>query len=185
MTFRIVDEPPDRAAFTPEAIAAVAGEIRRGRARLLERVAAATDADLAAGTDDDWGIGQIALHLLTVERGILGIAGRLARGEEPGPTGQPRPKSGSATRDGLASLASKAEARLAQLQAEFPAEPDLSAMARQPYYGNMNCIAWLLTIPIHYVAHRANLLRGIIRDIDVEFAFHREEDVDPVQRIDA
>ena len=160
MTFTLIDEPPDRAQFTPEAIAAIAKEIRRGRTRLLEKVAASTDETIAAGTDDDWGIGQIALHLLTVERGILGIAGRLAKGEPPGPTGQPRPKAGSATREGIASLAAKAEERLARLVAEFPAEPNTSATARQPYYGDMNSISWLLTIPIHYTAHLDAVDRG-------------------------
>ena len=27
--------------------------------------------------------------------------------------------------------------------------------------------------------------RGIVRDVDIELAFHREENVDPVQRINA
>jgi uncharacterized damage-inducible protein DinB len=160
VSFTLVDEPPDRAEFTREATAAMAGEIRRGRARLLDRVATASDAEIGAGTDDDWGIGQIALHLLTVERGILGIASRLARGEPPGPTGQPRPKAGSATREGIASLANKTEERLARLLAEFPAEPNTAATARQPYYGDMNCFAWLLAIPIHYVAHLDAVERG-------------------------
>ncbi len=160
MSFTLVDEPPDRADFTRDAVAAVAGSIRLGRRRLLDRVAAATDEMIAAGTDDDWGVGQIALHLLTVERGILGISGRLARGEPPGPTGQPRPKAGSATRAGIASLASKAEERLVRLVAEFPVEPNITATARQPYYGEMNCFAWLLAIPIHYTAHLDALDRG-------------------------
>ena len=160
MTFTLIDEPPDRSDFGREATRTIAGEIRRGRDRLLAKVAAASDAEIAGGTDDDWGIGQIALHLLTVERGIVGIAGRLARGEAPGPTGQPRPKAGSATRDGIASLAAKAEERLARLIAEFPAEPNTTATARQPYYGDMNCFAWLLTIPIHYTAHVDALDRG-------------------------
>ncbi len=160
MTFTLVDEPPDRAGFTREALATIAGEIRRGRARLLEHVDAASDEAIAGGTDDDWGVGQIALHLLTVERGILGIAGRLSLGEAPGPTGQPRPKAGSATRAGIASLAAKTEERLARLVAEFPAEPNTSATARQPFYGDMNCFAWLLAIPIHYTAHLDALDRG-------------------------
>ena len=161
MSFTLRDEPLDRAEFTRDAIAAIAGEIRRGRARLLEKVAAAaTDEAIATGTDDDWGIGQVALHLLTVERGILGIAGRLARGEAPGPTGQPRPAAGSATRAGITSLATKTEERLARLIAEFPAEPNTTATARQPYYGEMNCFAWLLAVPIHYTAHLDAIDRG-------------------------
>ena len=160
MSFTLVDEPPDRAEFTRDAVAAISGEIRRGRTRLLETVAAATDEAIAGGTDDDWGIGQIALHLLTVERGILGIAGRLARGEPPGPTGQPRPKAGSATREGIASLATKAEERLARLTLEFPPDPNTAATARQPFYGEMNCFGWLLAIPIHYTAHLDALERG-------------------------
>lgn len=160
MSFLLVDEPADRAEFLREAVATIAGAIRRERARLLTHVARGSDADLAAGTDDDWGIGQVALHLLTVERGISGIALRLARGEPPGPTGQPRPAAGSATRDGIASLAAKAEERLARLVAELPGDPNVTATARQPYYGEMNCLGWLLTVPVHYLAHIEALGRG-------------------------
>ncbi len=160
MSFRLVDEPPDRAEFVREAVGVVAATIRRERARLLERVAAADDATLAAGTDDDWGLGQIALHLLTVERGISGIALRLARGEPPGPTGQPRPAMGSATREGIAALAQKAEDRLEKLVAELPTDPNMEATAHQPYYGDMNFASWLLTVPLHYIAHLDAVDRG-------------------------
>lgn len=160
MSFVVVDEPPDRWQFTAEALRILAAQIRRERQRLLGRVAAASDADLAAGTDGDWGLGQVALHLLTVERGICGIAFRLARGESSGPTGQPRPKAGSATRDGIASLAAKADERLERTVAEFPPEPNTNATARQPYYGDLNCFAWLLAIPLHYDAHLTALDRG-------------------------
>jgi uncharacterized damage-inducible protein DinB len=161
VSFTLVDEPLDRPEFTREAVATIAGEVRRSRERLLAQVAAATDADIAGGTDDDWGIGQIALHLLTVERGILGIAGRLSRGEPPGATGQPRPTAGSATRDSIASLAAKTEERFTRLIAEFPAAPNTTATARSPYYGEMNCFGWLLAIPIHYTAHLDAMERGV------------------------
>lgn len=160
MSFVLVDEPRDRGQFTAEALRVLASQIERGRARLLERVAAATDADLAAGTDEVWGLGQIAAHLLTVERGICGIAIRLARGEPAGATGQPRPQAGSASRDGIASLAAKAKERLERTLADFPAQPNTSATARQPYYGEMNCFGWLLAVPLHYEAHLTALERG-------------------------
>ena len=80
--------------------------------------------------------------------------------EPPGPTGQPRPATGSATREGIASLAQKAEDRLEKLVAEFPADPNMEATARQPYYGDMNCFAWLLTLPLHYTAHLDALEKG-------------------------
>ena len=160
MSFIVVDEPPDRAEFTAEALRVIARQVERERARLLERVAAASEADLAAGTDDDWGLGQIALHLLTTERGMCGIALRLARGEPSGETGQPRPRTGSATREGLASLAAKAKERLARTVADFPPEPNTETTARQPFYGEMNCFAWLLAIPVHYASHFDSLESG-------------------------
>src|SRR5690349_592546 len=39
--------------------------------------------------------------------------------------------------------------------------------------------------PVHYVPHRPDVLRRVVRDIDVELFFHCEKNVDPVQRIDA
>jgi hypothetical protein len=45
---------------------------RAGRRNIGERddrlVAAATDDDLARGTEDDWGLGQVAVHLLLIDR---------------------------------------------------------------------------------------------------------------------
>lgn len=55
MSLTVVDEPPDRAEFTREALRLVVDRIGQGRAELLSRVAAASDAELARGTDDDWG----------------------------------------------------------------------------------------------------------------------------------
>lgn len=160
MSFTVVDEPPDRPEFLKEALRVIAGSIERERARLLARVAAADDAELAGGTEDDWGLGQIAAHLLVVDRGISGIALRLARGEPPGSTGQPRPAVGSATRAKIEDLAARAKERQDKLVAEFPSEPNVAATARQPYYGEMNCFGWLLAVPLHYVAHLEALDRG-------------------------
>ena len=38
---------------------------------------------------------------------------------------------------------------------------------------------------VDHVAHRAQALRGVVGDIDVEFAFDGEKDIDPIQRVDA
>ncbi len=160
VSFVIVDEPKDRSEFTAEALRALKYQIDRERARLMRHVEKASDEEIAKGTDDDWGVGQIALHLLVIERGICSISLRLARGEPGGQTGQPRPKAGSATREGIVSLAAKAEERLARTVADFPPEPNTAMTARQPYYGDLNCYAWLLAIPLHYEAHLGAFERG-------------------------
>ena len=126
----------------------------------MERVRAATDAQLAAGSDADWGLGQIAVHLLLIERGVALIALRLAKGEPPGPTGQPRPTASAVTRDGIGRLAAKAADTMAAFAAQFPAAPDLRAVARHPYYGDLNAFGWLLTLNNHYQAHLGALARG-------------------------
>jgi hypothetical protein len=130
------------------------------RARLLARVEQASDADLAAGSDDDWGLGQIAVHLLLIERGVTVIALRLALGQETGSTGQPRPAASAVTRPGITALAEKAAAAQRRLVAEFPAEPKTAATARHPYYGDLNCFGWLLTLSNHYNAHLRALDQG-------------------------
>jgi hypothetical protein len=160
VSLTVVEEPPDRAQFTREALQLVLARIDEGRADLLRRVAAANDEELARGSDDDWGLGQVAAHLLIVERGVYGIALRLARGEPAGQTGQPRPPVGYADRAKIADLAERARERRAKLLSEFPAEPDTTATARQPYYGDMNCYAWLLASMLHYPAHLEALDRG-------------------------
>ena len=160
VTLVVTDEPPDRPAWVAETLRLVAEATGRGRERLLARVATATDAELGAGTDEDWGTGQIAVHLLLIERGVALIALRLAKGEPPGRAGQPRPAASAVTRDGIASLAAKTADAIRQLRTEFPPQPDLTATARHPYYGELNTFGWLLTLGNHYSAHLEALERG-------------------------
>ena len=160
VTLIVTDEPPDRPAWVHETIRLVADACERYRAALLERVARATDADLVSGTADDWGVGQIAVHLLVVERGVAGIALNLATGAAVGSTGQPRPLASAVTRDGIASLAGKAAFVIDRLRREFPGEPATATVARHPFYGELNAFGWLLTLPNHYHAHLDALARG-------------------------
>ena len=153
MSLTVVDDPSDRPAWLRETILLMTDCADRERATLLELVAAADDVAIAAGSDEDWGLGQVAVHLLLVERGVAGIALRLAEGVAVGATGQPRPGAGAATRPGIAALAQKAAAATARLRSGFPAEPDTAATARHPFYGDLNCFGWLLTLPNHYGAH--------------------------------
>ncbi len=154
MSLIVVDQPADRPGFIRETLALLATQLRRDRARLLARVAAASDDELLRGSDDEWGLGQVGTHLLIVQRGVLSIALRLAQGEavERG-TGQPRPAASAVSRAGIAALADKAEASLERFVAAFPSEPDVELTARHPYYGPLNCFGWLLTELVHSTAH--------------------------------
>jgi hypothetical protein len=160
VTLRVVGDPPDRPEWLRETIRLLTAGTAAERNRLLSRVAAASDAELSRGSDDDWGLGQVATHLLIVERGVAQMGLRLAKGEEPGPTGQPRPAASAVSRAGVESLVGKAVATAARLIAEFPAEPNVKATARHPYYGDLNCFGWLLMLPEHYRAHLEALDRG-------------------------
>ena len=161
MSLLVVDDPSDRPAWIRETIALLGDRIRADRARLVARVAAASDGDLVRGEADDWGLGQVATHLLIVERGVLSIALRLARGERvDSGTGQPRPAAGGVSRARVAALVEKAERDLVSFLAEFPAEPHTTVVARHPFYGQMNCFGWLLTPLVHYAAHLQALERG-------------------------
>ena len=161
MTLMVTDEPPDRPAWVSETLRLVSEATARGRDGLLERVTRATDAALLAGTDDDWGLGQIAVHLLLIERGVALIALRLAKGEPAGRTGQPRPGASAVSRGGIATLAQKTADTMRQLRLDYPVAPDMTTVARHPYYGDLNTIAWLLTLPNHYSGHLDALDRGM------------------------
>lgn len=160
MSLIVADEPADRPHWVAETLRLVAGRVERDRGELLALVGTASDADLARGSEDHWGLGQVATHLLIVERGVATIALRLSLGEAPGGTGQPRPAAGAVSREGIAVLAARADSTLRRLREGFPASPDLVRMARHPYYGELNCLAWLLTLPNHYAAHFASLRDG-------------------------
>lgn len=158
----VTDDPPDRPGWVSETIRLVAEGMDDWRARLLARVEQASDADLLAGSDDDWGVGQIAAHLLLIERGVALIALRLAQGQDAGSTGQPRPAASAVTRPGISALADKAAGAMRRLQTEFPAAPNTGATARHPFFGDLNCFGWLLTLPTHYTAHMRALDRGTV-----------------------
>ncbi len=160
VSLTVVDNPPDRPEWIKETIRLLTGVAAEGRRSLLHLVEETTDADLLAGTVDEWGLGQIAVHLLIVDRGVSLVALRLARGEDPGPTGQPRPSPDGVSREGIATLAEKAAAGADRLRAEFPVAPDVARTAAHPFYGAMNCFGWLLTIPNHYNAHLSAYREG-------------------------
>lgn len=160
MTFRLVDHPHDRPEFLREAIDIFSRNLEAGRARILERVARATDAELASGTELDWGVGMIAYHVLVSERGMVGIALRLANGQQPSSSAQPRPEPGTVTRAVLEEAAAKAAAAVARLRAEFPSQPNFAATATSPYFEQFNCVSWLLAAAFHYQSHLEALERG-------------------------
>jgi hypothetical protein len=160
MSLTVVDNPSDRPEWIGETIRLVTGGAADGRRSLLHLVEETTDADLLAGTADDWGLGQIAVHLLIVDRGVSLIALRLARGEDAGSTGQPRPAPNGVTRDGIRTLAEKAATAAERLRTEFPAEPDATRTAAHPFYGPLNCFGWLLTLPNHYNGHLSAYQEG-------------------------
>lgn len=153
MPLRIVDNPADRPEWIRETIRLVAASAADGRRALLHLVDEATDAGLGSGGPDSWGLGQVAVHLLLVDRGVSGIVLSLARGEDPGGTGQPRPDAAAVTREGIRALAEKAAKAAERLLADFPADPDATRTAVHPFYGQLNCFGWLLTIGNHYTAH--------------------------------
>ena len=160
MALTLVDNPQDRPEWIKETIRLLTGVAADGRRSLLHLVEETTDADLLAGTPDDWGLGQIAVHLLIVDRGVSLVALRLAQGEDGGRTGQPRPAPSGISREGIATLAEKAAAVAERLRDEFPPEPDVARTAAHPFYGAMNCFGWLLTIPNHYNAHLSAYREG-------------------------
>ena len=160
MPLTVIDEPLDRPLWIAETIHLVAAMMERRRGDLLALVATAADADLSRGSDDRWGLGQVATHLLIVERGVAAIVLHLALGEAVGATGQPRPDAATVSRDGIAALASRAEAGLRRLREGFPAAPRLDTTAPHPYYGDLNCFGWLLTLGNHYTAHLSSLRDG-------------------------
>lgn len=161
MALTVVDDPPDRPDWIRETVRLLADRMESGRARLLRAIDTASDAELASGSDRDWGTGQMAVHLLIVERGVLGIAQRLARGETSTATGQPRPAAAGVTRGGIAALAERSRRAVEAFRADFPAEPDTRTTARHPFYGELNCFGWLLTLPNHYDAHLDAHAKGI------------------------
>ena len=161
MPLTVVDEPPDRPEWIRETVRLLADRLEAGRSRLLRAVELASAGELASGTDQEWGIGQIAVHLLIVERGVLGIAQRLAARETTAATGQPRPAAAEVSPGGIEVLAERSKRAVEAFRTGFPAEPDTRTTARHPFYGDLNCFGWLLTLPNHYDAHLDAQAQGV------------------------
>src|SRR5713101_1837911 len=117
----VVEDPADRPEWLRETIRLLVDGTKIERDKLLGRVGKATDPDLLEGSDDDWGLGQVATHLLIVERGVALTGLRLAQGGPPGRTGQPRPAAADVSRAGIQSLVEKVVATAERLVTEFPA----------------------------------------------------------------
>src|SRR5207237_4923209 len=97
----VVEEPSDRPEWLRETIQLLVDGTAMEREKLLARVEKTPDGPLLKGSDDDWGLGQVATHLLIVERGVALTGLRLAQGGPPGRTGQPRPAAGDVRRAGI------------------------------------------------------------------------------------
>ena len=160
MPLAVVDNPADRPEFIKETVHLLTGVAADGRSSILHLVEEATDNELVAGAPGAWGLGQVAVHLLIVDRGAGLIALRLAQGQPVRDTGQPRPDAAEVTREGIRSLAEKAAAVADRLRAEFPADPDVARTAPHPFYGPLNCFGWLLTVSNHYRAHLSAYREG-------------------------
>lgn len=173
MTLKVVDNPPDRPEWLRETIRLLVDATTIERDRLLDRVARAPEERVVEGSDDDWGLGQVATHLLIVERGVALIGLRLAQAAAPGPTGQPRPAAGGVSRAGIRSPGREGRGdgrppcrrvpRGARHDDDGPAPVLLrrGMAAEQPGgYGDLNCFGWLLMLPNHYRAHLEALDRG-------------------------
>ena len=147
MPLTLVDDPLDRPAWIAETIRLLADGTDRGRRRLLRRVEAATDAELAAGSTDD-GARPGRAHLLVVERAVALIGLRLAAAGRR--SDRTAPARGEATRASLAVLAAKAEAGIAPETSSRPCR----TTRRRPGTPTreLNCFGWLL-LPNHYRAH--------------------------------
>src|SRR5437870_10016281 len=96
----VVEDPSDRPEWLRETIRLLVDGTTMERDRLIDRVEKASDEALLRGSDDDWGLGQVATHLLIVERGVALTGLRLAQGGPPGRTGQPRPAASDVSRGG-------------------------------------------------------------------------------------
>lgn len=102
---------------------------------------------------DEWSVRELLRHVVAAEDSVSSIVEGLARGIRP--TGDR--KMAMMVEDASAALLlgrlRMANARLLDVIAALPAEPDTAAVAAHPFFGDLNCLEWAVFQRVHDADH--------------------------------
>ena len=129
-------------------------EEARGRlAALLDGVSAEQAAFRHA--PDQWSIADVLRHVTAAEEHVAPVVESLARGAVPESrrtTGSQTPEEGQPL-EVLIERLRAARAELLKTVQGWPSEPDLSSKSEHPFFGLLNCKAWVAFQRLHDADH--------------------------------
>ena len=130
--------------------------IEEQRARLLALLDGVTDEQAAfRPAPDQWSIADVLRHVIAAEEGVAGIIESLARGAVPDGSralGSQVPDEGQAL-SALVERLRAARANLLETVRDWPATPDVEAKFEHPFFGPLDCKAWLTFQRVHDLDH--------------------------------
>lgn len=160
---RVLSYIRHQAGKSREAIVAL---VSASQAQLLEVVSGVDEATAARSpAEGEWSIRELLRHVIAAEDGVSGMVSELAVGR---PRAAMRPVAAKVEDDTAAALVERLRSsnqRLLDAIASLPAEPNTTAVAMHPFFGDLNCLEWAVFQRVHDADHtqHAQKILAVVR----------------------
>jgi hypothetical protein len=148
---RVLSYIRHQAGKSREAIVAL---VTSSQAALLDVVSGVDEATaLRAPAEGEWSIRELLRHVVSAEDGVSKIVAGLAVGQPPAGERSVGSKVEDDTAAALVERLRVSNQRLLDAIAAMPAEPDTTALAKHPFFGDLNCLEWAVFQRVHDADH--------------------------------
>ena len=148
---RVLSYIRHQAGKSREAIIAL---VSGSQAQLLDVVSGVDEATAErAPAEGEWSVRELLRHVISAEDGVSKIVSGLAAGHVP--AGE-RSVGSNVEDDTAAALVERLRAsnrRLLDVIAALPAAPDMAAVDKHPFFGDLNCLEWAVFQRVHDADH--------------------------------
>ncbi len=148
---RVLSYIRHQAGKSREAIIAL---VSGSQAQLLDAVSGVDEATASrAPAEGEWSVRELLRHVISAEDGVSRIVQGLAAGQPP--AGE-RSVGSQVEDDTAAALVERLRAsnqRMLDAIASMPAKPDMSAVDKHPFFGDLNCLEWAVFQRVHDADH--------------------------------
>jgi uncharacterized protein (TIGR03083 family) len=133
---------------------AIVALVTSSQAALLDVVSGVDEATASRSpAEGEWSIRDLLRHVVSAEDGVAKIVAGLAVGQPP--AGERRAGS-QVEDDAAAALVERLRAsnqRLLDAIAAMPVQPNTTAVAAHPFFGDLNCLEWAVFQRVHDADH--------------------------------
>ena len=133
---------------------AIIGLVSGSQAQLLDVVSGVDEATAGrAPAEGEWSIRELLRHVISAEDGVSKIVRGLAVGQVQAGERSVGSKVEDDTAAALVERLRASNQRLLDVIAELPAAPDTTAVAKHPFFGDLNCLEWAVFQRVHDADH--------------------------------